>query len=100
MVPIQRFSCNGTAGFFQSRFDKETEKLLVLNGLLCNSSNRELQQLMARWAREFSELTRSDRSLNMEEKHGTTLVLAVKWQWRHVLFDEISRSSVRNVVDK
>ena len=73
--------------------------MLVLNGLLCNSSNRELQQLMARWAREFSELTRSDRSLNMEEKHGTTLVLAVR-QWRHVLFDEISRSSVRNVVDK
>ena len=54
---------------------------------------------MARWAREFSELTRGDRSLNMEEKHGTTLVLAVR-QWRHALFDEISRSTVRNVVDK
>ena len=63
--------------FFQSRFDKETEKLLVLNGLLCNSSNRELQQLMARWAREFSELTRSDRSLNMEESTEPRWSLAV-----------------------
>lgn len=98
--PIQRFFLQRVQqDFFQSRFDKETEKLLVLNGLLCNSSNRELQQLMARWAREFSELTRGDRSLNMEEKHGTTLVLAVR-QWRHALFDEISRSTVRNAVDK
>jgi len=98
--PIQRFFLQRVQqDFFQSRFDKETEKLLVLNGLLCSASNRELQQLMARWAREFSELTRSDRSLTMEEKHGTTLVLAVR-QWRHALFDEISRSSVSNVVDK
>ena len=98
--PIQRFFLQRVQqDFFQSRFDKETEKLLVLNGLLCNSSNRELQQLMARWAREFSELTRGDRSLMMDEKHGTTLVLAVR-QWRHVLFDEIRRSSVSNVVDK
>lgn len=98
--PIQRFFLSHIQqDFFRSRFDQQTEKLIVLNGLLSHVSNEELQVLMQRWSKEFSILAQNDKSLSMDKKHGTTLVLAVR-QWRHALFDQVRRSAVTNVVDK
>ncbi len=71
--------------FFKSRFEAEQEKLLVLNGLLSHASNAEMQKKMQRLAREFNELLQSDSGLPMEEKHGTTMVMAIR-PWQYELF--------------
>lgn len=90
--PIQRFFQEKVEkDFFQSRFDRESEKLMVLNGILTPESNAELQKRMNRWAREFNELMQRDDSISMEKRKGTTMVLALR-EWQYSLFQQHTRS--------
>ncbi len=90
--PIQRFFHERVEqDFFRSRFDKNHEKLLVLNGLLSNASNGQMQKNMERLVREFNEVMQQDASLPMSEKHGTTMVLAIR-HWQYQLFSELAES--------
>lgn len=87
--PIQRFFLKHVQEeFFNSRFNKATEKLVVVNGLLSLSSNAELQQKMVKLSNEFVNCKEQDVAVDMEQKHGTTLVIALR-QWRSSLFKEI-----------
>lgn len=89
--PIQRFFQAHVAGdFFRSRFDGDTEQLLVLNGLLSRTANAEWQKRLQRLARDFHELSRSEAGLPLEQRFGTTTVLAVR-QWRYGLFESYAR---------
>lgn len=86
--PIQRFFLQYVQkDFFDSRFDEKSEKLLVLNGLLSHTSNAEMQEKIDRLSMEFNERLKKDRHLPMADKHGTTMVIALR-QWRYSLFDE------------
>ncbi|TWI56479.1 Cro/C1-type helix-turn-helix DNA-binding protein [Pseudomonas duriflava] len=88
--PIQQFFQKRVAhDFFQSRFDSEAEKLLVLNGLLSRAGNAQWQQKLQRLAREFNELCRDEADLPIKQRFGTTTVLAVR-QWRYGLFERYS----------
>ncbi|MFT6389516.1 MAG: hypothetical protein ACJAUP_002909 [Cellvibrionaceae bacterium] len=73
--------------FFQCRFDKETEKLIVLNGLLTKASNIEAHKLMQKMANSFNELIKEDMPQTFDNKAGVTVVLALR-QWQYSLFDE------------
>jgi transcriptional regulator with XRE-family HTH domain len=89
--PIQRFFQERVEkDFFNSKFDREAEQLLVINGLLSNSNNLDFQKKMKRLAREFDELSREDTSLPMNQKHGNTVVLAIR-QWQYSLFDKYKK---------
>ncbi len=89
--PIQQFFQQRIKEeFFSSRFNKSTEKLIVLNGLLSGGSNAELQKRMQKLASEFVVLKNDDAHLSMNDKHGTTLVVAVR-QWHSSLFEGISK---------
>lgn len=89
--PIQRFFLERVArDFFHSKFDRETERLMVVNGLLSNAKNALLQEKMQRLIQEFNEFAREDSALDMDNKFGTTLVLAVR-QWRYSLFEKFAR---------
>lgn len=69
--------------FFATRFNRANHKLVVLNGMLSNASNGELQRRMERLAREFDHLNREDAALPLDEKHGCTLLLAVRdWHYQ------------------
>jgi len=86
--PIQRFfQAKVEKDFFQSRFDRDSEKLMVLNGILTRESNAELQERMNRWAREFNELMQRDDPIPMEKRKGTTMVLALR-EWQYSLFQQ------------
>ncbi|PKF61579.1 transcriptional regulator [Psychromonas sp. psych-6C06] len=90
--PIQRFFLNRVQNeFFNSRFNKATEKLIVVNGLLSLTSNGEVQKLMQKLCNEFVESRQEDSPLPLSEKHGTTMVLALR-QWNSSLFNEIRKS--------
>jgi transcriptional regulator with XRE-family HTH domain len=93
--PIQRFFLTYVEkDFFDSRFDGEGEKLLVLNGLLSNAGNAELQKRMERLGREFNEQLAREAHLPMADKHGTTMVVAMR-QWRYSLFERYARTTAR-----
>lgn len=89
--PIQRyFQAHIANEFFRSRFDSESDKLLVLNGLLSRAGNAEWQQAIQRLAKEFHELCERESVLPIEQRFGTTSVLAVR-QWQHGLFRHYAR---------
>ncbi|SJN12735.1 Predicted transcriptional regulator [Halomonas citrativorans] len=91
--PIQRFFQQRIANeFFRSRFDSESEKLLVLNGLLSRAGNEEWQQVLQRLANEFHALCERESSLPIHQRFGTTSVLAVR-QWQYALFQDYTRES-------
>lgn len=89
--PIQKFFLEKVQSeFFKSNFDQEGERLVVLNGILSKASNAELQKKIQRLAREFNELMQSDAALPMTEKHGTTMVIAMR-HWQYELFRQFVR---------
>ena len=71
--------------FFNTRFNRDDECLVVLNGMLSVQSNAEFQRKLKRLAREFDALNNDDAALELEERHGTTLVLAMRG-WQYGLF--------------
>lgn len=71
--------------FFNTRFNRDDECLVVLNGMLSAQSNAEFQRKLRRLAREFDALNNDDAALELEERHGTTLVLAMRG-WQYGLF--------------
>lgn len=84
--PIQKFFVEKVQQeFFRSSFDRDDEKLLVFNGIMSATSIGEVQKKMVKLGREFNDLMQSDASLPMKEKHGTTMVMAVR-RWQYELF--------------
>lgn len=89
--PIQQFfQKNVEKEFFDSRFAEETERLIVVNGMLTKSSNASFQRKMERLIQEFNELNDDDAGLSIDERQGTTVVLAVR-QWQYGMFSHLVR---------
>ena len=84
---IQRFFRESIESeFFNSKFSKPEEKLVVLNGMLSQESNAIFQRKLERLAREFDEMAKEDVTLPLSERLGYTSVLAVR-DWRFTVFD-------------
>ncbi len=84
--PIQQFFQQRIASeYFASTFKGEGECLLVLNGMLSKASNQEFQRKMKRLAREFEALNREDVGLGLSNRHGSTVVIAMR-DWNYGLF--------------
>ncbi|MCV6609407.1 MAG: helix-turn-helix transcriptional regulator [Amphritea sp.] len=84
--PIQQFFQQKVEqDFFRSRFDKQHEKLIVLNGVMTPETNIAMQKKMERLAEEFNHLIQDDVSQPMQSKHGNTMVIAIR-QWQYSLF--------------
>ncbi|MDF1529635.1 MAG: helix-turn-helix transcriptional regulator [Sedimenticola sp.] len=92
--PIQRFYKDKLeADFFSSRFVKEHERLIVINGMLAASSNAVFQRKLEQLVREFDELNQDDAQLPFEQRFGTTVVLAVR-RWQYGLFESLRKRKV------
>ncbi len=90
--PIQRFfQAKVEQEFFASRFDKKTERLISVSGLISLASNELFQRKMERLAEEFTDLQRDDERLPLTERRGTTMVLAVR-QWEYGLFSQLKQA--------
>ncbi|WIO73997.1 helix-turn-helix transcriptional regulator [Porticoccaceae bacterium LTM1] len=89
--PIQRFFQKSIADeFFDSQFTARDDQLIVLNGTLSSSSNQAFQTLMRRLAEEFNALTKNDLALPLDQRHGTTVVIAMR-RWSPSFFDDFKR---------
>ena len=71
--------------FFNTHFSRDDECLIVLNGMFSSQSNAELQRKLKRLAREFDLLNNDDAALDLADRNGTTLVLAMRG-WQYGLF--------------
>ncbi|SEG69387.1 helix-turn-helix domain-containing protein [Marinobacterium lutimaris] len=84
--PIQQFFQQRIAAeYFNSRFQRDDESLIVLNGMLSKSSNQAFQRRMQRLAREFEEFNREDVAQEFDDRHGATVIIAIRG-WRYGLF--------------
>ena len=91
--PIQQFFQKKIGQeFFHTGFNREDESLIVLNVMLSSQSSAELQRKLRRLAREFDALNNDDAALDLDERRGATLVLALR-DWRFGLFKPIIRDS-------
>ncbi|MGF1525339.1 MAG: helix-turn-helix domain-containing protein [Candidatus Competibacterales bacterium] len=94
--PIQHFFQQRVKeAFFASRFDAEGERLLCVNGMMTQASNRWLQSRMERLAREFGDMVAGDglaarREPGVTPRWGTTLVLALR-PWEFAAFEALKR---------
>ncbi len=90
--PIQRFFQRQVQeAFFQSYFSAEDEKLAMATGLMSIPTNKKLQHKLQKVIDDFYQACQSDHSLEMNEKHGTSLVIAMR-RWTFPLFEPWERS--------
>jgi len=82
--PIQQFFLKTIQhDFFAARFNQEDHELIVLNGMLCESSNAEFRRKMERLAREFDVMNREDTTRPFEQRRGYTAVIALRdWHYK------------------
>ena len=86
--PIQRFFMSKLlTDFFSSRFAKGGESLIVLNGMLSDSSNTVFQRKLTALAHEFEELNKADTRLPFDDRHGRSVVLALR-PWNYGFFEK------------
>ena len=67
--------------FLQSRFDEPSETLRFLYGMLSRRSMAIIQKRLEQVAREFNELNQEDRALPLKQRHGCSMILAIRpWE--------------------
>lgn len=91
--PIQQFFLEKLQqDFFASRFDQRQERLLVVNGMLSDRSVELFQKKMTQLVEGFDELNGEDVALPLSQRHGVTVVLAMR-RWGYGLFSELQKKS-------
>lgn len=90
---MQLFRAKIEAEYFRTTFTKTSEKLIVLNGMLSPASNEVFQRKMAQLAHEFDQMSKDDAYLPIGERHGSTVLIAIRdWNYEH-LFTNSQRNS-------
>ncbi|MGB1009645.1 MAG: helix-turn-helix domain-containing protein [Thiolinea sp.] len=75
--------------FFRTNFDKASQSLVVLNGMLSNASNTLFQRKMTQLAKDFDALSKDDAHLPIGERKGSTLLLAIRdWDYENLFGDQ------------
>ncbi len=89
--PIQNFfQSKVEQDFFSSKFNKANERLFVVNGMLADNSNAVFQKKMEKMIKEFIDLNDTDAGLPLDERSGTTVVMAIR-QWEFGLFEHLRK---------
>ncbi len=89
--PIERFFRQQVQSqFFDSDFLNEGELRIVSNGNIGTQSRKRLVERLESIGEYFEELNQDDRQLNMQEKMGSTMVLAIR-PWAFAAFSALER---------
>jgi transcriptional regulator with XRE-family HTH domain len=90
--PIQKFFRQKVQpDFLRSSFSGPGEKFLFRNGMLSRGSNATLMKKMDRLIAEFNELHDEDAGLPLEERFGTSILVALR-PWEFSYFSDLRRS--------
>lgn len=88
--PIMKLFCAKIESeFFRTRFTRETEKLVVLNGMLSDASNALFQRKMQQLAKDFDTLSKDDANLPIGQRKGYTLLMGIRdWNYERLFGDQ------------
>ncbi|EPQ9941979.1 helix-turn-helix domain-containing protein [Vibrio vulnificus] len=87
--PIQRFFQQQVQqAFFHSYFSASDEKLVMATGLMSTPTNQKMQQKLQKLITEFYTACQDDSELAIEDRHGTSMVLAIR-RWTFPMFSEL-----------
>jgi hypothetical protein len=90
--PIQQFFlAKVEKDFFNSRFQKDSEKLLVLNGICTPATNKLMQDRLEELALELTNLMKQDLVKPAASKKGNTVVIALR-EWQFGLFAKLAKN--------
>ena len=90
--PIQRFFRKEVQpSFMKCSFSGTGEKFLFRNGMLSRGSNATMIKKIDRLISEFNELDSEDRGLPLEERFGTSVLVAMR-PWEFNYFRELRRN--------
>nr|CAA6830558.1 MAG: Cro/C1-type HTH DNA-binding domain-containing protein [uncultured Thiotrichaceae bacterium] len=68
--------------YFRSSFTRDTEHLSVLNVMLSKASGQQFQRKLERLACEFDETSKNESGLEIGERKGSTVILAIRdWDY-------------------
>jgi len=89
--PIQRyFRAQVESEYLSSKFDRPGELFLFVSGMLSRRSTAEVMARMRRVAGDFADLHATDRVLPRSERHGTSMLLAIR-PWEPRAFQALRR---------
>ena len=89
--PIERFFRQQVQSqFFNSDFTNEGELRIVSNGDIGMQSLKRLVERLESVGEYFEELNQEDRQLHIDEKMGSTMVLAIR-PWAFTAFTKLER---------
>jgi hypothetical protein len=89
--PIQRyFRARVESEYLSSKFDRPGELFLFVSGMLSRRSTAEVTARMRRVADDFADLHATDRVLPLSERHGTSMLLAIR-PWEPRAFQALRR---------
>lgn len=91
--PIQRFFQRRVQpAFMKSTFSGAGEKLLFQSGMLSRESNALLIRKMEKLLTDFNELHREDMARPLDERYGTSILIALR-AWEFDAFRDLRRDS-------
>ncbi|KTC86571.1 helix-turn-helix domain-containing protein [Legionella brunensis] len=89
--PIQRFFQETVQNdFFTCHFDKPDQLFLVRSGMLSEQDNLKFQQALQKVADQFVQTCRDTVDIDIDKRHGTALVVAMR-PWVPHIFDDLKR---------
>ena len=95
--PIERFFRKQVQSqFFDSDFLNEGELRIVSNGNLGMQSRKRIVERLESIGEYFDELNRDDRQLNMSDKMGATMVLAIR-PWAFAAFTALEKNPQQHI---
>ena len=90
--PIQRFfESQVQTDFLDSSFSGKGELRVFATGMLSRESNNILTKRMERLAQEFRQFHNEDSGLPLEERFGSSMVLAIR-PWELAAFESLRRA--------
>ena len=90
--PIERyFRSQVQSRFFDSSFSAEGELRLVKNGQVSRKAQLQLCERLTSVGHRFDEICRDERALPLDERLGTTMVLAIR-RWQFAAFQKLERT--------
>jgi len=90
--PIQEFFRREVQpDFLESSFSRPGEKMTFRNGMLSRGSNATMMKKMEKLMSEFNELHDEDAGLPLEERFGTSILIAMR-AWEFKYFQELRRN--------
>ncbi len=93
--PIQRFYEDKVQSeFFDSSFAGPGEYRVFESGMLTRNSNAEMMRWLKRLAHEFNEISIDDDSFSLDERLGTSVVIAMR-PWGVKVFESLRRNKAK-----